>query len=427
MALRLPHACLYRAKGIGLSAIAVFALSAAAFSQSLFNLTVIPGAPADSTVSINNSGQVAGTVIVDPDSGETQVSLWSRTAGAQIVTIGDSSSAGAINDSGQIVGATTTDGQLQPFLWQAGVGTQIISVPGAVFSAANAINNSGVVVGFSDIPPNFEAFIWSASQGLQPLLPQYPDTRPVAINAASQVTGFYYPVPGGTNHAFLWSQADGLLDLGSLGGGQSWGNGINDQGAVVGSSEVPCYADHGFLWTQASGMNDLSSGCGPSTAWGINHAGWIVGNSDGIALWSPTGVRTNPKGKPFSPRFALYSGAINDFGVAAVVTSKGIYVISPRMSPTITSTPNPSVVGQAVTFIASVNSLVGPPPDGESVQFLMGNKVLGTGTLVKGIAQFTTSTLKAGSHTVGAYYGGDLNYAPSLQNQASRVKQVVNP
>ncbi len=426
MASRLSRLCLCWTKGIVLSAIAGCVLSHTAFCQSLFNLVVIPGAPADAAVSINNSGQVASTVIVDPNSGETQVLLWSRTAGAQTVTIGDNSSASGINDSGQVVGATTSGGgPYQAFLWQAGVGTQIISVPGAEFSAASAINDSGVVVGQSYIPPNYEAFIWSSSQGAQPLLSQYPNTQAVAINTASQVTGFYYPVPGGANYAFLWSQADGLQDLGSL-NGQSWGHAINDQGAVVGSTQVSCDADHGFLWTQTSGMQDLSSGCGFSTAWGINHAGWIVGNSNGIAVWSPTGVKTNPKGAPFSHKYALYSGAINDFGVAAIVTSKGLYVISPKMSATITSSPNPSLVGQAVTFTASVNSLVGPPPDGESVQFMMGNKALGTGTLVKGIAQFTTSTLKAGSHTVGAHYGGDLNYAPSLLNQAAHVKQVVN-
>jgi probable HAF family extracellular repeat protein len=425
MASSFLHAFQPIAKRIVLAGAASVLLSHTALCQSPFNLTVVPSTPAFAAVSVNNSGQVVTTVIVDPNSGETQTLLWSRTSGAQTITIGDNSSASGINDSGQVVGSTITgSGPYQAFLWQSGIGTQMIDVPGSSGSFASAMNNSGVVIGESYVPPNYQAFIWSASQGAQPLLTQYSNVWAVAINGTSQIVGWYTPVAGGSNFAFLWSQADGLDDLGSL-NNQSWAYGINDQGEVVGSTEVPCIADHGFLWTKTSGMKDLSSGCGLSTAWGINHTGWIVGNSGGMAVWSPAGVKTLPKGAAFN-RLGLYNGAINDFGVFAVTTSKGLYVLSPKMNATITSTPNPSVLGQPVTFTASVNSLVGPPPDGETVQFMMANKVLGTGTLVSGVAQFTTSALKAGNHTVGASYAGDSNYAPTVLNQAAHVVQVVN-
>jgi len=91
-------------------------------------------------------------------------------------------------------------------------------------------------------------------------------------------------------------------------------------------------------------------------------------------------------------------------------------------STTLTSSPNPSTYGQPVTFIAMVTSLLGVPPDGETVSFMKGKIVLGTGTLNGGSATFTTSTLKVGTTSIKAVYGGDSNFEGSTSNA---VKQVV--
>jgi hypothetical protein len=90
---------------------------------------------------------------------------------------------------------------------------------------------------------------------------------------------------------------------------------------------------------------------------------------------------------------------------------------------TLTSSPNPSGLGEAVSFTASVTSPAGPPPDGEMVSFNLGKTVLGTGILSNGSANFTTSALKAGTHAIVAVYGGDSNYETS---KSKAVKQVVN-
>ena len=90
---------------------------------------------------------------------------------------------------------------------------------------------------------------------------------------------------------------------------------------------------------------------------------------------------------------------------------------------TLSSSPNPSAYGQAVVFTAQVVSGNGAPPDGETVTFMKGKTVLGTGALGAGSASFTTSTLPAGTSSITAVYGGDLNFAGSA---AKPVKQVVN-
>ena len=56
----------------------------------------------------------------------------------------------------------------------------------------------------------------------------------------------------------------------------------------------------------------------------------------------------------------------------------------------LTSSPNPSADGQAVTFTAVVSSSSGAPPNGETVSFMSGKTVLGTGDLSGGQRLFPT-------------------------------------
>jgi hypothetical protein len=90
---------------------------------------------------------------------------------------------------------------------------------------------------------------------------------------------------------------------------------------------------------------------------------------------------------------------------------------------TLTSSPNPSTHGQAVTFTAAVGSSSGARPDGEQVSFMKGKTVLGTGTLSGGTATFTTSSLPTGTNMIQAVYGGDNNFAGS---KSKTLTQTVN-
>lgn len=90
---------------------------------------------------------------------------------------------------------------------------------------------------------------------------------------------------------------------------------------------------------------------------------------------------------------------------------------------TLTSSPNPSTGGQAVTFTAVVKAGTATPPDGEPVSFIKGKTVLGSGSLSGGTAIFTTSTLPTGSNLIQAVYAGDSNYVGS---KSTTVTQSVN-
>jgi hypothetical protein len=93
------------------------------------------------------------------------------------------------------------------------------------------------------------------------------------------------------------------------------------------------------------------------------------------------------------------------------------------MTATFSSSANPSVLGQAVTFTAKLTSIAGPPPDGETVEFVVSGQVLGSAQLKGGVAEFTTSAIPVGTHAVVAEYSGDGNYLPTKYNA---LGQVVN-
>jgi uncharacterized repeat protein (TIGR03803 family) len=107
-----------------------------------------------------------------------------------------------------------------------------------------------------------------------------------------------------------------------------------------------------------------------------------------------------------------YLGGSSGYGV--------VFEVNPHAAVTtntLTSSTNPSVVGQSVTFTATVTSSVGPPPDGEVVVF----EPIGQSTLSGGVATFTTSILKVGTTNVRAVYGGDLNFIGSDSNTLPQV------
>lgn len=118
---------------------------------------------------------------------------------------------------------------------------------------------------------------------------------------------------------------------------------------------------------------------------------------------------------------AAYGGD-SKFVVSTSITVKQV-VKKAATSTSLSSSPNPSTLGQAVTFTAVVTSKLGAPPDGETVTFKEGTTALGTGTLIGGSATFTTSTLPVGTNAIKAVYGGDMHLAASTSNT---VKQVVN-
>ena len=123
---------------------------------------------------------------------------------------------------------------------------------------------------------------------------------------------------------------------------------------------------------------------------------------------------------------ASYAGDSNYNGSTASLTGNPQVVNKANTATTVTSSANPSVFGQSVTFTATVSAVA--PGSGTAtgtVTFLDGGSPIGTGTLSGGIATFTTSALAVGNHTITTNYGGDGNFNGSTGSLTGNP-QVVN-
>jgi hypothetical protein len=88
----------------------------------------------------------------------------------------------------------------------------------------------------------------------------------------------------------------------------------------------------------------------------------------------------------------------------------------------LTSAPNPSQVGQTVTFSATITGNGGTPTGTVTFTVDQGNTVQAE-PLINGVASFSTSTLTQGTHTITATYSGDNTFATSTSNT---ITQNVN-
>jgi hypothetical protein len=87
-------------------------------------------------------------------------------------------------------------------------------------------------------------------------------------------------------------------------------------------------------------------------------------------------------------------------------------------STTVVSNLNPSVVGQQVTFTATVSTSGSPTG---TVTFKSGATTLGTVGLTGNSASLSTSALPAGTHIIKAVYSGDATFAASTSPGLSQV------
>ena len=99
------------------------------------------------------------------------------------------------------------------------------------------------------------------------------------------------------------------------------------------------------------------------------------------------------------------------------------YVRNASTSTTISTSGSPALVGQPVTFTATVTSRSGNIPNGETVEFSAGKTVLGTGTTLNGVSTVTVSFSKARTYTIKATYSGDNFFKPSGRT----LTQIVIP
>jgi len=271
---------------------------------------------------LGSNGMVTGgadTTTVDPycfdnpDCFVEHAFKWEEGVLTDLGTLGGNNSQGFwINDKGQIAGLAQ-NGMIDPLLGIQLVHAVLWSEEGKIFdigtfggyeSLSQAINKRGQVVGLAanTIPdPNAifllgqqaRAFLWDKKTGMQDLgtLGTGNDAFAQYVNDRAQVAGYAYTdttqnstafcgnVP--TQDPFFWENGT-MIDVGTLGGVCGYATDLNNQGQVIGNSDLAGdLTFHPFSWTKSGGMKDLGTFGGDNgQANALNDAGEIVGKAD---------------------------------------------------------------------------------------------------------------------------------------------------
>ncbi len=118
---------------------------------------------------------------------------------------------------------------------------------------------------------------------------------------------------------------------------------------------------------------------------------------------------------------AVYSGDSN-FKTSTGTISQTVSQDSTMMG--VTSSANPSVFGQSVTFTATVSANApGSGTPAGSVTFMDGATTLATVVLGGGSANYTTAKLATGSHTITVTYNGSNSFSTSSGSLTQTVNQ----
>ena len=157
----------------------------------------------------------------------------------------------------------------------------------------------------------------------------------------------------------------------------------------------------------------------------------LNGNSAGSGITDSSGIATVSGVSLTGITAGSYPGGVaaSFAGDSSNGASSGANLLTVNQASTttgLTSSVNPSVFGQSVTFTATVSPVApGAGTPTGTVTFLDGGSPVGSGTLSGGVATFTTSALAVGNHTITTSYGGDTNFTGSTGSLAGNP-QVVN-
>ncbi len=150
---------------------------------------------------------------------------------------------------------------------------------------------------------------------------------------------------------------------------------------------------------------------------GATFIGSAPANAGGVATFT---TATLPLGS--NSITATYTDSNNVTGTSAPLIQR----VQQQTATTLTSTPNPSLHGNSVTFTATVVATGTVTPTG-SVTFYDGTTKIGTGALAAAgastaVATFATTTLAVGTHSITATYGGDTD---DFGSTSAALQQVV--
>jgi probable HAF family extracellular repeat protein len=238
--------------------------------------------------------------------------VWQNGMMAKLPTLGGANGfANSINNQGEVAGLAETTikdpapgcpvSQFKPVIWKKGAIQELQTHSGDTDGVAAAINDNGQVVGASGTCASSfngnsglylvenHALLWESDGAPTDLgnlggTGAFAGNHACAINNRGQVVGHSELTHDTTFHGFLWTREKGMRDLGTLPGDfASLGLAINDGGEVVGASLDVNFNPRAVVWENLVPV-DLNtriranpSGLRLLLAQGVNARGQIVG------------------------------------------------------------------------------------------------------------------------------------------------------
>ncbi|WP_133980817.1 Ig-like domain repeat protein [Kribbella voronezhensis] len=117
--------------------------------------------------------------------------------------------------------------------------------------------------------------------------------------------------------------------------------------------------------------------------------------------------------------------AVNPIASSAYAGPASVDVPQPGSTSVLLNAPNPSSVGQDVTFTATVSPLLASGLPTGDVTFTVNGTTTKVALDVTGVATYTTNSLPAGSHTVTADYSGDSVFLASSASTTQTVNKTA--
>lgn len=199
--------------------------------------------------------------------------------------------------------ARTADFKWRAVRWSPSGAIQDLKVSCEGWCAAQAINDAGMIVGYRPAPKGQRAFVWLPISGAHDL-PQISDgdvSMASDINASGEIVGYDRGTGTHRVYAVLWHRQPAFLPnwklqvLPDLGGPVANATGINNDGLVVGVSQLSDASGHllthAILW-RAGQLLDLNVAQGQpsaqSSANDIDESGRILIVGPSRYLWTPT-------------------------------------------------------------------------------------------------------------------------------------------
>jgi probable HAF family extracellular repeat protein len=231
-------------------------------------------------IGLNQAGDVVG---FSETNGDLADSAFLFRSGVMSLVYRNGS-ASAINSSSQIAGYTKDAAGLNhAAVFQNGIAQPASSIPTCPYSEGNGINDSGTMAitavcnGFT----HFRALTWRNGVLTDLGAPFNGDSYANGINGAGQVVGDWSE--SGFHRGALFSGGV-VYSLNPLPGHPSaHAAAINSTGRVVGYSQDSAGKQHAVIWQSGGAVQDLTAQLAAGSGWiletatGINDAGQIVG------------------------------------------------------------------------------------------------------------------------------------------------------